>query len=437
MTRKSWLACFLSLVCLVLLSACGKGKPANTSDKPVVYTSFYPVNDLVEQVAGETVEVRSFMPLDKDPHLWEPSPKDIASLAGADLLIVNGANLESWVDQVEENLDDLKILKLSDSVELISYKGAAVMGDFQYMCQQQAEKDSTYKISFGHTHEDCMRVTFIKRNSNESLEDLIVKGKKIMEKKGKAISQGSTIEVDQGQVYSIEMGHEHGEIYYKFPEDGHWVFISDRISEPLLSYDLKEENGSDLEIDRLLEGSTSNKDKVTYDPHSWLSLKNAKKYLNAIQNALTDLYPNNQRLYYRNKVGIVDELTDLELAYREKFKDLDRREFVVTHYAYEYLARDFDLIQFPLQGLVSTESPSLKTIAKAIAYCKVKDIKTIFYEEGNDPKSALSLAEEIDGEAIGLTSMEYRTKEMNQPGSYQIIMKENLEKLYKSLVEEG
>ncbi|WAW15536.1 metal ABC transporter substrate-binding protein [Peptostreptococcus equinus] len=438
---KKKLRLIFSLVLLIIsisfVSACSNSSD-NKINKPVVYTSFYPIHDLVSQVAGDTIEVRNFMPLDKNPHLWEPTPKDLQRLKDADALFVNGANMEHWVDQVHKNLPDLKIVRLSDSIKLISYKGAAVMGDFQYMAQQIADKDKKYKIDFGHTHEDILRVGFIDNSKNMSREELIKKGKKMMDRKGEIVHQKHNIDVKDGTVYAIEMGHEHGEVYYQLPKSGNWVFISDRISEPLLPYTLQDrEKNEDLKVQKLLENSTSGADKITYDPHSWLSLVNAKSYLNSIKNTLSHLYPDNSRQYNKNKVRLVDKLTDLELEYKDKFSRLDRKDFVVTHYAYEYLARDFSLRQFPLQGLVSTEAPSLKTIKKAIDFANYKKINTVFYEYGDDPKSAVSLAEEIHGQAIGLTSMEYETDQMNKNnGHYQDIMKYNLEVLYKSLKEE-
>lgn len=93
-----------------------------------------------------------------------------------------------------------------------------------------------------------------------------------------------------------------------------------------------------------MEGSSSGFDKISYDPHSWLSIVNAKKYLNAIQDKLIEKYPENEKIYKKNKLKYVDQLTDIDAEYKEKFKDLDQREFLVIHYAYQYLARDFDLI---------------------------------------------------------------------------------------------
>lgn len=431
---KRGIALLLAAVCL-LLAGCAPqhDKEASEEGKTIIYTSFFPVYDLVNAVADGAAEVRSFMPLDKDPHLWEPTPKDLARLSGADLLVVNGANLERWLDQVKHNLPDLPVLVLSDFVELITYKGAAAMGDFQYMAQAEL-KAATYTIDFGHTHEDIMRVAFIRNDKGLDTKALIAKAKRIMENKGPLVAQRETIQVESGQVYNLEMGHERGAIHLQIPQEGSWVFVSDRVSERMLPYELLDIDGSLLERQELLSGSTSGLDKITYDPHSWMSPVNAKLYLNAIQDRLTEMMPEHKRSFRRNKLSLVDALTTLQYDYLEKFKVVENKHFVVTHYAYAYLARDFGLFQFPLQGLISTESPSLKTIRKAIEVCDSYHIDTIFYEDGREQKSAQSLAEEIGGQAMPLVSMEYVPPRRQGAGKgYVDFISDNLKAIHASL----
>lgn len=419
-------------VVVILLSGC-TSKENNEKQRPVVYASFYPIYDLASSVAGDTVDLRSFMPPDKDPHLWEPTPKDMKRLAEADLLIVNGANMERWLDKVRESLPNLEILNLSEGIELINYKGAAALGDFQYMTSMDLRKD-TYTIEFGHTHEDIIRVAFFQDKEGLSKEDLIKNGKKIMEQKSKLIKQQSTIKVESGEVYGVEMGHEYGLVNYEIPEEGRWIFYSDRLSEELLPYELLDLKGDILEREVLLEGSTSGLDKITYDPHSWLSLINAKKYIKDIEERLSLLYPDNKKVYKKNRLGTIEEITELEYEFRGKLKEVRLREFVVTHYAYAYLARDFDLRQFPLQGLTSMESPSLKTIKKALDFCRVKDIDTIFYEYGQEKKGADTIALELGGKVVPLVSMEYIILEQKKTGGgYVDFMRMNMENIYESL----
>lgn len=434
---KKNLLLFVSLWLFLMLSLTSCNSSAQPSAKPIVYASFFPIYDLVNQVAGDTVQLKSFMPTNADPHLWEPTAKDMKELSKADILFVNGANMEQWVDKVHENLPDLKIVNLSEKVELISYKGAADLGDFQYMAKIEAQKGEKYRFEFGHTHEDIMRVCFIRNDGNLDLKELVKKAKNCMKERGKLIPQMETINVDEGKVYSLEMGHQSGRIYFEFEEDGTWFLVSDRISEKILPYELMYEKlNENIPIENLITHSTSTKDKITYDPHSWLSVKNAKAYISKISSTLIDTYPEHEKQYKKSSFKSLDKLTTLHAQYVQKFKKLENsnKEFVVTHYAWEYLSQEFNLTQFPLQGLVSTESPSLKTIKKAISFCKERGINTIFYESNMPPKSAQTLSDEIGGTYVDLTSMEYITNfDQLEVGSYTTIMEQNLEKLYNSM----
>lgn len=242
-------------------------------------------------------------------------------------------------------------------------------------------------------------------------KELVKKAKEIMNQKGEIVHQKNTFDVEEGKVYGLEMGHESGEIFYNIKDDGKWIFVSDRISEDLLPYYLQDTNGKLLQdegkLKPVMEGSSSGFDKITYDPHSWLSVVNAKKYLNSIQDKLIQKYPDNKKIYHKNKLKYVDKLTDIDAEYKEKFSKLDNKSFLVTHYAYAYIARDFGLTQYPLEGLTSMESPSLKTIKKAVDFAKTKNITTVFYEYGKPPKEAKTLSEELGGDIKPLASMEF------------------------------
>ncbi|OLR65045.1 metal ABC transporter substrate-binding protein [Peptoniphilus porci] len=422
------------LVILLASSLISCKKEKNTIDKPVVYTSFYPVYSLAKSVVGDTVDLRMFMPKNQDPHLWEPTPKKIKELSKADLLIINGANLEHWSDAISKTLPNLDILNLASGVNLISYKGAAAIGDFQYMVMGNFGKE-TYSFDFGHTHEDNMRIAFLYCDREYSNKELIKIGRKLMEDTGEDIPQKHLINVVDKKVYKLEMGHEHGEIYYKLPKKGKWILFSDRVSTDLLSYKMLDLDGNDLNLKVLRDTSTTNEDKITYDPHSWMSIRNAKRYVNDIEYKMSQLYPENKNIYRKNASKTLRELTALDYKYRDLFKNTKRKEFIVSHFAFAYLAKDFDLIQYPLQGLTSTDSPSIKKLIKVIEDSKARHINTIFYEYGMPKNGADIIAEEIGADLKGLISMEYINKDIeNQVGKDYIDMIEyNLKTIYDSL----
>jgi ABC-type Zn uptake system ZnuABC Zn-binding protein ZnuA len=67
-----------------------------------VVTSTTILADLARQIGGDRVEVRSLLPANADPHDYEPSPDDVIAIEDADLVILHGLQLDSWVDPLVE-----------------------------------------------------------------------------------------------------------------------------------------------------------------------------------------------------------------------------------------------------------------------------------------------------------------------------------------------
>ena len=84
----------------LLLAALLWAAPARAAEPLRVVASFSVLADLVGEVGGEHVAVDSLVPMGGAPHDWEPQPYDIAALAGADLVVVNGLGLEGWLDRL-------------------------------------------------------------------------------------------------------------------------------------------------------------------------------------------------------------------------------------------------------------------------------------------------------------------------------------------------
>jgi ABC-type Zn uptake system ZnuABC Zn-binding protein ZnuA len=60
--------------------------------------------DIAQQVAGEHLQVEALIPAGLDPHAFEPTPRDVARIAEAQVFIVNGG-LEEWLAETLANLD--------------------------------------------------------------------------------------------------------------------------------------------------------------------------------------------------------------------------------------------------------------------------------------------------------------------------------------------
>jgi zinc transport system substrate-binding protein len=88
---------------LILASGCEAKKSASTATKtkqtPVVYTTFYPVTYFTQRIGGDKVRVACPCPADADPATWMPDQSTLAAYQTADLIVVNGAAFEEWLEK--------------------------------------------------------------------------------------------------------------------------------------------------------------------------------------------------------------------------------------------------------------------------------------------------------------------------------------------------
>lgn len=408
--------------------ALNKGLDNNSAGKKkVIYTSFFPIKNITETIAGEYFEIRSFMPEDKEAHHWEPSAKDVKELSHSELFIVNGANLEFWLPDIKGSLPELKILDLSDGLDLLTSEGAAGKGEFSYMASYDFKKGK-YAMVFGHTHEKMMRAAFLKDGKGKEDE-----GKKIMEKEGEMADQESTVIVKSGEVYNMKMGHESGVIYFEIPEEGNYTLFTDRVTSDILPWSLSDSNGNEIKLTEEVLKEKPSVNTAT-DPHSFISLTNSKIYAERIYRELSEIDPSHKVEMKKNRDKFIEGITKLEEEYKEKLSSVKNREFVVPHQAFGYLSREFNLKQFPLQGMTSMEDPDLKTISEAVNFCKEKGIKTIFYELGGSTKAAEAIAKEISGNIAPLSTMEFISPEFKEKNlNYTEVMEMNLKNIYEAL----
>ncbi len=131
-------SCAALIGAMLLLSACGSApEPTPTSAPPAEATSaavptaepaqppvapqptftpealvvpklnavatFSILADLVQNVAGDKVELVTLVDRDTDAHEYEPSPSDAAKLANAQVIFENGLMFETWLDRLYES----------------------------------------------------------------------------------------------------------------------------------------------------------------------------------------------------------------------------------------------------------------------------------------------------------------------------------------------
>ena len=82
-----------------------------------IVTSIFPLYSIVNEVVGDRGEVVNILPPNVSPHIFEPTPRDIIKLHGADLFVYVGDKVEPWAKRLLEGVGSrAEVLKFSDVV---------------------------------------------------------------------------------------------------------------------------------------------------------------------------------------------------------------------------------------------------------------------------------------------------------------------------------
>ena len=306
--KTNLLAVFLIFGFIFLFVGCQKeniSKKENSSNKKLIYTSFFPVEELTKRIVGDKFIVKSIIDKSQEPHSFELKTDDIKNIIKADLVIYNGASMETFIDDLKNSSDNKeKFVDLSKNLTLLS-----------------SAKDG--KIS---------------------------------------------------------------------------------------------------------------KDKV--NPHTWLSIKNAMTELEDIYEKVVEIDPKNKNFYKKNLDENIAKFKQLDKKFADELKNVDenKRYFVVSHAAFNYLADDYNLKQVAVTGISPEDEPSAKQLKTIADFVKKHDISTIFFEGKATPKVAETLAKSTNTKTSTLYTMENLTKEEAEMG-YLKLMEKNLEALKESFYE--
>lgn len=198
--------------------------------------------------------------------------------------------------------------------------------------------------------------------------------------------------------------------------------------------------GDSVKLEEELEGvehdhEHDHEDEEEYDEHVWLSLRNAKKCVEAIKDVLCELDSSNADRYEKNAEEYIEKLELLDQKYMEVV-DSSKNDTLVfgDRFPFRYLVDDYNLNYYAaFVGCSSESEASFNTItflAKKLDELGLTSILTI---EGNNHKIAETIIKNTENknqEILTLNSMQGRILEGD---TYLSIMEANLEVLKKAL----
>lgn len=89
-----------------------------------VVTTFTVIQDIAQNIAGDTAEVQSITKPGAEIHDYQPTPQDIAQAQSADLILWNGLNLERWFERFFQNMQNVPAAVVTEGITPVSiYEG--------------------------------------------------------------------------------------------------------------------------------------------------------------------------------------------------------------------------------------------------------------------------------------------------------------------------
>lgn len=182
------------------------------------------------------------------------------------------------------------------------------------------------------------------------------------------------------------------------------------------------------------EGEDADEHEHGLDPHVWTSIKNAKKEMENIKNALVKVDAANAEYYEANFKMYSEKFDELDKKYETEIAKLPNKNIVVSHEAFGYLCKEYGLTQVGIEGLSPDSEPNPKRMAEIVEFVKEHNVKVIFFEELVSPKVAESVAKETGVTTDVLNPIEGLTEEQLKEGNdYISIMEQNLNSIVKAL----
>ncbi|MEI5584587.1 MULTISPECIES: metal ABC transporter substrate-binding protein [unclassified Agromyces] len=128
--RLRLLAPALAAASATVLAGCATTGGDTADGTPTVVATTTQVADFAREVGGDAVEVTPLLAAGQSAHSFDPSAAQLLALGEADALVVNGAGLESWLDDaIAASGFEGSLIDASTGIELAATDGEHVDGE--------------------------------------------------------------------------------------------------------------------------------------------------------------------------------------------------------------------------------------------------------------------------------------------------------------------
>ncbi len=187
------------------------------------------------------------------------------------------------------------------------------------------------------------------------------------------------------------------------------------------------------------DGHHHHDEELSYDPHVWLGIAEAKGMVKAVEKALAEHDPEHAEAYQKRADAYLQRLDELQAYGRKLFKDKQERKIVTFHDSMRYFADSFGLEIAGVVQVAPGVDPNATSMKKLIDLCVKENVRVVALEPQYPKNSALAVQEALeangvnDVELIVLDPLETSGSTTLTPEFYETKMRENLENLARAL----
>lgn len=177
-----------------------------------------------------------------------------------------------------------------------------------------------------------------------------------------------------------------------------------RIGEPTearILHLLKERGGFvDVDLSKnlpLISNSTCGDDHVhedAIDRHMWLSPRLVQEQVKMVAESLCQIFPENAPLFRERSENLIQELKALDAETTQELKSVHGDAILVSHPAFGYYCRDYDLIQISVE--CEGKDPKPQDIKRLLADARKYHVTSILVQKQYNNRGAEAIAKDLN-----------------------------------------
>ncbi|RXJ68006.1 hypothetical protein CRV08_09360 [Halarcobacter ebronensis] len=387
-----------------------------------IVVSILPQKTFVEKIGGDKVTVTAMVKPGSDPHSYEPKPSQMKAITKAQLYFPIKIEFENaWLDKFANQNSTIQFIDMTKGIEFLKmpahhhhhHETSEVDLPYEWAGLFDLKK-GVYSWSFskveGKYAESSMKFLIKKTSKDTSTIEQYEEEAKKEFSSPNITKVEDNYKLNPNSFYELNFDESKEVSTFKIDikEDGKYLFFTEHMPTEFEGHEhfFKDINNSDIEasLTHPEESEHEHHHHGEFDPHTWTSPANVKIMAKNIFDALVKVDGKNKKYYETNYKTFLAEIDKTDSTIRKILLNIPKKsKFMVFHPSWGYFARDYDLVQFPIE--VEGKEPKPKMLEKIIDEAKEENVKAIFAQEEFSDKSAKAIASELNIKVIKETPL--------------------------------